>query len=66
MLPAHKYRKDPTDPSKKVPINYIRPHHLLDQTAVHLSVTFDVEIPGPLTLGAGRHCGFGVMAATNY
>jgi CRISPR-associated protein Csb2 len=65
MLPAHKYRKDPSDPSKKILINYIRPTHLLDQTAVHLVLTFanDVEISGPLTLGAGRHCGFGLMAA---
>lgn len=65
MLPAHKYRKDPNDPSKKMLINYIRPDHLLDQTAVHLILTFanGLEVPGPLTLGAGRHCGFGLMAA---
>lgn len=67
ILPAHKYRKDPNDPSKKILINYIRPDHLLDQTAVHLILTFanGVEIPGPLTIGAGRHCGFGLMAAIN-
>lgn len=65
MLPAHKYRKDPNDPSRKMPVNYIRPDHLLNQTAVHLTLTFDngLEVPGPLTLGAGRHCGFGLMAA---
>jgi CRISPR-associated protein Csb2 len=65
MLPAHKYRKDPSDPTKKMLINYIRPDHLLDRTAVHLSLAFasGLEAPGPLTLGAGRHCGFGLMAA---
>jgi CRISPR-associated protein Csb2 len=65
MLPAHKYRKDSNDPSKKIHINYVRPDYLLEQSAVHLCLTFDHAIPGPLTLGAGRHCGFGVMAAVN-
>jgi CRISPR-associated protein Csb2 len=65
MLPAHKYRTDPNDPSRKIPINYIRPDHLLAQTAVHLTVTFanGTAVPGPLALGPGRHCGFGMMAA---
>lgn len=65
MLPAHKHRTDPNDPSRKIPINYIRPDHLLAQTAVHLSVTLanGVAVPGPLALGPGRHCGFGMMAA---
>jgi len=65
MLPAHKYRKNPDDPSRKIPINYIRPDHLCDQTAVHLTLIFakGLEVPGPVTIGAGRHCGFGAMAA---
>jgi len=44
---------------------YLRPAHLKSQTAVHLTVTFsnDVEMPGPLAIGAGRHCGLGVLAA---
>jgi CRISPR-associated protein Csb2 len=81
MLPAHKYRKDPNDPSKKILINYVRPNHLLDLSAVHLTIRFGqredpndekshwipsaIPIPGPLTIGAGRHCGFGLMAAIN-
>jgi len=54
---AHKYDKD------KRPIGYVRPDHLRNQTAVHLKLKFadDVKVPGPLTLGAGRHCGFGLM-----
>jgi CRISPR-associated protein Csb2 len=64
MLPAHKYRKDPNDSSKRILTNYVRPDHLLDQTAVHLTLIFanDLEVPGPLAIGAGRHCGFGLMA----
>jgi CRISPR-associated protein Csb2 len=78
MLPAHKYRKDPNDPSKKILINYVRPNHLLDLSAVHLTIRFGqrenpnaeksrrvpatIPIPGPLAIGAGRHCGFGLMA----
>ncbi len=63
-LPAHRYRRDAQDPAKKIQINYVRPSHLLDQTAVHLTVRFlgGTMVPGPLTIGAGRHCGFGVMA----
>lgn len=56
---AHKYDKD------KRKIGYIRPDHLKNQTAVHLTLTFTngVEVPGPLTAGSGRHCGLGLLAA---
>lgn len=55
---AHKYDKEGK------PVGYLRPHHLLEKTAVHLTLTFEngLEVPGPLTIGAGRHCGFGLMA----
>lgn len=58
-LTAHKYGRD------KRPSGYIRPNHLLHQTAIHLKITFKngVIVPGPLTIGAGRHCGFGLMAS---
>lgn len=57
-LSAHKYDRD------KRPTGYIRPDHLLSQTAVHLTLRFNngLNIPGPLVVGAGRHCGFGLMA----
>lgn len=57
-LSAHKYDRD------KRPIGYIRPDHLLTQTAVHLKLRFNggLEVPGPLAIGAGRHCGLGVFA----
>jgi CRISPR-associated protein Csb2 len=57
-LSAHKYDR------KRQPTGYIRPDHLLTQTAVHLTLQFndELEVPGPLMIGAGRHCGLGVMA----
>jgi CRISPR-associated protein Csb2 len=78
-LSAHKYRRDPNDPSKINWIGYIRPDHLLNNSAVHVTLRFgrretpdnmdsrwipiDAPFPGPLTIGAGRHCGFGLFAA---
>lgn len=58
-LSAHKYDRD------KRPTGYLRPPHLQSKTAVHLTLTFDdgLEVPGPLVIGAGRHCGFGLMGA---
>ena len=62
---AHKYGKDGR------PQGHFRPDHLMTQTAVHLTLQFHEEankdkpvaVPGPLVIGAGRHCGFGLMAA---
>jgi len=56
---AHKYDKD------RHPIGYSRPDHLRELTAVHLKLTFanGLKVPGPITIGAGRHCGFGLFAA---
>ncbi|NLY02220.1 MAG: type I-U CRISPR-associated protein Cas5/Cas6 [Rhodopirellula sp.] len=57
-LTAHKYDR------QKSPTGYIRPDHLLSQTAVHLTLRFrdGLKVPGPLAIGAGRHCGLGLMA----
>lgn len=57
-LSAHKYDKD------KKPTGYIRPDHLMTLTAVHLKLRFknELNIPGPLSIGAGRHCGLGIFA----
>ncbi len=54
---AHKYDRD------KKPAGYFRPNHLLSQTAVHLTLTFSdgLLMPGPMAIGAGRHCGLGLM-----
>lgn len=55
---AHKHRRDGRH------IGYVRPSHLLSQTAVHLRLYFKdgLKVPGPLAIGAGRHCGFGLFA----
>ncbi len=57
-LSAHKYDRD------KKPTGYWRPEYLQSKTAVHLTLRFkdDVKVPGPITIGAGRHCGFGIFA----
>jgi CRISPR-associated protein Csb2 len=55
-LSAHKYDRDGRH------TGYHRPAHLKDLTAVHVSLTFEHPVPGPIVLGAGRHCGFGLMA----
>ena len=60
-LSAHKYDKRGQEKGR---IGYLRPTHLGTQTAVHLTLQFndDAKVPGPLIIGAGRHCGFGLMA----
>jgi CRISPR-associated protein Csb2 len=78
MLSAHKYQKNSNDPSKRVEIGYLRPDHLVGRTAVHINIRFgrrenpndpnsrwipaDYPVPGPITIGAGRHCGLGLLA----
>ncbi len=62
-LSAHKYRLDPSAPDGKRPVGYHFPKHLKDRTVLHIRLTFTHPVPGPITLGAGRHCGFGLMAA---
>jgi CRISPR-associated protein Csb2 len=66
-LSAHKYDRDGRH------TGYHRPQHLKTLTAVHVKIWFHdgseqkrpIVVPGPLTLGAGRHCGFGLMAAVS-
>lgn len=59
-LSAYKYGRE-----KKRLTGYIRPDHLLSNTAVHLTLRFndDLKVPGPLAIGAGRHCGLGLFAS---
>jgi CRISPR-associated protein Csb2 len=41
---------------------YHRPKHLKDLTSVHIRIAFEYPVAGPLAIGAGRHCGFGLMS----
>ena len=58
LLPAYNHDNQSRQRS------YIRPSYLLNQAAVHLTLRFNsnARVPGPITLGSGRHCGFGLMA----
>ena len=58
---AHKYVRDEQAKDGRHPVGYIRPGHLLELSLVHLRLTFEQPVPGPMTIGAGRHCGFGLM-----
>lgn len=61
-LSAHKYVRDESAPGGKRPIGYRLPKHLKDRTLVHLRLEFEHPVPGPIMIGAGRHCGFGILA----
>jgi CRISPR-associated protein Csb2 len=39
------------------------PHHLANSTMYHMRIRWKFPMPGPIALGAGRHCGLGVLAA---
>ncbi len=47
------------------PIGYFRPDHLRRFTAVHACFEFENRQQGPLVIGAGRHYGFGLLAAVD-
>lgn len=57
-------RKAPFWPGSLHPSQYRRPLYLRQLPAWHLRLVFRESVSGPLAVGAGRHCGFGVMAAT--
>jgi CRISPR-associated protein Csb2 len=56
-LTAHRY-----DGNKRQ-AGYYRPEYLKPLTAVHIRISFEHSVAGPLSIGAGRHCGLGVLAA---
>lgn len=59
---AHAPRRMDSPRKGNQPPGYIRPGHLLRYTAVHLRIKFEQPVLGPLIIGSGRHCGFGLMA----
>ena len=56
-------RKAPFWPGSQHPRRYRRPDYLRDLPAWHVHLRFHEPIPGPLAIGAGRHCGLGLFAA---
>lgn len=59
---AHKSSRKENSRKSNHPSGYIRPGHLVNFTAVHLRLKFEDPRPGPVVIGAGRHCGFGLLA----
>jgi CRISPR-associated protein Csb2 len=57
-------RKAPYWPGALHPAQYRRPDYLRHLPTWHLKLVFREPVAGPLSIGAGRHCGLGVMAAT--
>ncbi len=54
-------RKAPFWPGSQHPRLYHRPAYLRDLPAWHVRIRFGEPIPGPLAIGAGRHCGLGLF-----
>jgi CRISPR-associated protein Csb2 len=54
-------RRAPFWPGSRHPRLYQRPAYLRDLPAWHVRVRFGEPIPGPLAIGAGRHCGLGLF-----
>lgn len=65
-MTAHKYERDKNDPDKKITKIWL-PKYLQEKTAIHLTLRFQdgIKVPGPIAIGAGRHCGLGIMANFN-
>lgn len=60
-------RRAPFWPGSQHPRRYRRPDYLADQHARpgwHVRVMFHEPVAGPLAIGAGRHCGLGILAAS--
>jgi len=55
-------RMAPFWPGSLHPRQYQRPNYLQHLPGWHVRLRFREPIPGPLALGAGRHCGLGVFA----
>lgn len=65
-ISAHKCRSHGRDNVKKWQFENAK-EYLRTKTWVHLALHFEDEtqVPGPLVIGAGRHCGFGLMAGVD-
>lgn len=56
-------RKAPFWPGALYPLNYFRPNYLRHLPVWHVYLRFREAVGGPIAIGAGRHCGFGLLAA---
>ncbi|HUO06749.1 MAG TPA: type I-U CRISPR-associated protein Csb2 [Phycisphaerae bacterium] len=53
------------DPASISTMQYCRPKHLQRLPACHVRLVFRQPIAGPIAIGAGRHCGFGLLRAAD-
>lgn len=58
-------RKAPFWPGAQHPRQYAVPDYLKHLPAWHVHVVLREPVPGPLALGAGRHCGLGTFAISD-
>lgn len=57
-------RRAPFWPASQHPRHYNRPRYLSHLPAWHVQLIFREPVSGPLAVGAGRHVGLGLMAAS--
>jgi CRISPR-associated protein Csb2 len=57
-------RKAPFWPGSASAQHYMAPNYLKNLPRWHVSLKFSENLPGPISVGAGRHAGLGVLAAT--
>jgi CRISPR-associated protein Csb2 len=55
-------RKAPFWTGSQHPRHYHRPNYLQHLPVWHVRLEFREAVPGPIALGAGRHCGLGILA----
>jgi CRISPR-associated protein Csb2 len=55
-------RKAPFWPGSQHPRHYFLPNYLRGLPGWHVRLIFQETVPGPLTIGAGRHVGLGLFA----
>lgn len=55
-------RRAPFIPASRHPRQYHRPDYLQRLPSWHVLIRFHEPVPGPFSLGAGRHCGLGIFA----
>jgi len=57
-------RKAPFWPGSSSSQHYMAPNYLKHLPRWHVSLKFCENLPGPISIGAGRHAGLGVLAAS--
>jgi CRISPR-associated protein Csb2 len=55
-------RKAPFFKGAQHPKQYDPPRYLIDFSRCYVYIRFHEALSGPLAIGAGRHCGFGIFA----